>query len=417
VWYGGFTIYAGAVALFTHRADQMWAVWAVGAYAVTTALLWLIRNWVIPMVTALAGALIVPTAYLVLHGPPIAEVEVIGRSASLLVRHGTPYLSVGQLTAWTSYNPYLPVMEIFGLPGAAGLRGLAGDPRVWATLFTVALLALALGIMATGNPLRCRQCRVNVTRQTVFALASPVFAFPLALGITDPPIITLLLLTLACAYRGWLLRAALALGVACAMKYTAWPALPVVLAMLISQRAPALAARFTSITVGATAAMTLLAAPAAMAAPDAVIQNTVAFPLGLAKHRTPAQSPLPGHLLASLGKAGHDTAIGLMVAAAVAFMVWLWMRPPRDARGVAVRLVVAYTAIFSLAPDTRWGYFAYPLGLLGWLALTRTFRQPSILTTELRAEAPGVSVGELGGGGGVDCGAGGGQDEAGRLGV
>jgi hypothetical protein len=359
----------------------MWAVWAVGAYAVTAALLWLTRNWVIPMVTALVGALIVPTAYLVLHGPPIAEVEVIGRSASLLVRHGTPYLSVGQLTAWTSYNPYLPVMEIFGLPGAAGLKGLAGDPRVWTTLFTLVLLALSLAIMATDNPLRCRQCRFNVTRQTAFALASPVFAFPLALGITDPPIITLLFLTLACAYRGWLLRAALALGVACAMKYTAWPALPVVLAMLISQRAPALAGRFTSITVGASAAMALLAAPAAMAAPDAVIQNTVAFPLGLAKHRTPAESPLPGHLLASLGKVGHDTAIGLMVAAAVAFMVWLWMRPPRDARGVAVRLIVAYTAMFSLAPATRWGYFAYPLGLLGWLALTRTFRQPSTSTT------------------------------------
>jgi hypothetical protein len=26
--------------------------------------------------------------------------------------------------------------------------------------------------------------------------------------------------------------------------------------------------------------------------------------------------------------------------------------------------------MFILAPATRWGYFAYPLGLLGWLALT-----------------------------------------------
>jgi hypothetical protein len=26
--------------------------------------------------------------------------------------------------------------------------------------------------------------------------------------------------------------------------------------------------------------------------------------------------------------------------------------------------------MFVLAPATRWGYFAYPLGLLGWLGLT-----------------------------------------------
>jgi hypothetical protein len=26
--------------------------------------------------------------------------------------------------------------------------------------------------------------------------------------------------------------------------------------------------------------------------------------------------------------------------------------------------------MFILAPATRWGYFAYPLGLLGWLGLT-----------------------------------------------
>lgn len=381
VWYGGFTVYAGAIALFTHHADQMWAVWAVGAYAITTALLLLTRSWLLPMITALVGALIVPTAYLVMHGPLIAEVEVIGRSANLLVHHGTPYLSVTHLTDWTSYNPYLPVMEIFGLPGAAGLRGLAGDPRLWTSLFTLALLALALGIMARDNPLRCKECRTEVTRQTAFALASPVFAFPLALGITDPPIITLLFVTLACAYRGWLMRAGLALGAACAMKYTAWPALPVLLTMLLAQRASSLAARFTSMTLGASAALALIAAPAAMAAPDAVLQNTVAFPLGLAKHRTPAESPLPGHLLASMGNAGHYASVGLLVAAAVAFLVWLCMRPPRDARGVAVRLIVAYTAMFSLAPATRWGYFAYPLGLLGWLALTRTRRQPNTSTT------------------------------------
>jgi hypothetical protein len=27
--------------------------------------------------------------------------------------------------------------------------------------------------------------------------------------------------------------------------------------------------------------------------------------------------------------------------------------------------------MFTLAPATRWGYFVYPIGLVGWLLLTR----------------------------------------------
>jgi hypothetical protein len=27
--------------------------------------------------------------------------------------------------------------------------------------------------------------------------------------------------------------------------------------------------------------------------------------------------------------------------------------------------------MFALAPATRWGYFVYPIGLVGWMVLTR----------------------------------------------
>jgi len=387
-WYGGFTVYAAVVALITGQADRIWAVWAVGAYAVTAGLLWLTRDWILPMIVAVAGALVFPTAYLAKHGPLIAEVEVISRSAAHLLRYGTPYLPVDQLTTWTSYNPYLPIMDIFGLPEAAGLKGLAGDPRVWESLFTMALLALAFGIMAQDNPLRCVDCRANMIRQTVFSLASPVMAFPLALGITDPPIIALLCVALACGARGWILRAGLVLGAACAMKYTAWPAVPVVIAMLLANRTPRLAARFTSMTILFSGVLALIAAPEAMASPDSVLQNTLAFPLGLAKHKTPAESPLPGYELASLGHTGHMIAVGLLLTAGLAFAIWLWVRPPQDVRSVAWRLALGYAVMFTLAPATRWGYFAYPLGLVGWLALTRTRRQPIKSTTT----SPGIEA-------------------------
>jgi hypothetical protein len=69
--------------------------------------------------------------------------------------------------------------------------------------------------------------------------------------------------------------------------------------------------------------------------------------------------------------AGHWAAVGLLVAAGVAFVVWLIARPPRDARAAAWRLAIGLTAMFTLAPATRWGYFVYPIALVGWLLLTR----------------------------------------------
>jgi phosphatidylinositol alpha-1,6-mannosyltransferase len=89
--------------------------------------------------------------------------------------------------------------------------------------------------------------------------------------------------------------------------------------------------------------------------------------------------------------AGHWAAVGLLAAAGVAFVVWLIARPPRDARAAAWRLAVGLTAMFTLAPATRWGYFVYPIGLIGWLLLTRP--PTAISSIEIPAQAvsePGV---------------------------
>jgi phosphatidylinositol alpha-1,6-mannosyltransferase len=199
-----------------------------------------------------------------------------------------------------------------------------------------------------------------------------VIAFQLALGVTDPPLIALLCLTLAWASRGKVLRAALTLAVACAMKTTAWAAVPVLAVMAWVQYAPRAAIRFTTTAVAGTGILVLLAAPDALARRDAVKENLIDFPLGLTKHKTPAASPLPGHLIAGLGSAGHYAAMALMVLAAVAFAAWILLRPPRNARDAAWRLAVGYTVMFMLDPSTRYGYFVYPLALLGWLGLTKT---------------------------------------------
>ena len=391
---GAFAIYATALAVITGHADRTWAIWAAAGYGVTTVIFWLTRHknvpLILPMLVALAGALAAPVTWLASRVAPTAEVKVISESAYLLLHHGTPYLGAGQLDNVLSYNPYLPVMALFGMPRALGATGLFGDPRVWLTAVSIALIWAAFSVAAPHR--HCDDCRHGVLLSTVFIAASPVIAFPLAVGITDPPVIALMFLTLALiAKPSGLTRAAAALGVAAAMKATAWPAVPVLTAMLAARDGVRKAWRFAAATIVIAVGLAVLLAPAELASPYSFLQNTVLFPLGLTKHKTPAASPLPGHLLADTGMAGHWAAVGLLAAAGVAFVVWLIVRPPQDARAAAWRLAVGLTAMFTLAPATRWGYFVYPIALVGWLLLTRPpTAVPSIEIPAQAVSEPGV---------------------------
>jgi hypothetical protein len=68
--------------------------------------------------------------------------------------------------------------------------------------------------------------------------------------------------------------------------------------------------------------------------------------------------------------------VGLLLAAALGIAVSLVVRPPRDVPAAAWRLAIGLALIFLLGPDVRFGYFLYPLGLIGWLALTKTVPPP-----------------------------------------
>jgi len=267
---GAFAVYAIALALDTGHADRTWAIWAAVAYGVTTAILWLTRRRnipvVLPLLVSLAGALAAPVTWLVTRVTPTPEVQVISRSAVLLLQHGSPYLPPGQLASWLSYNPYLPVMAVFGLPKALGASGLLADPRVWLTAVSIVLIWTAFAVAAPHR--HCDSCRQSVLLSTVFIVASPVIAFPLAVGITDPPVIALMFLTLALIARpSNVLRAAAALGVACAMKATAWPAVPVFTAMLAARDTAKTALRFIGATIVVGLAVSAALAPSAPAGP------------------------------------------------------------------------------------------------------------------------------------------------------
>ena len=377
-WYAAFAAFAAVVfAASGEPVQRAWGASAAAGYALAalTVALWRSRGRQAALVMALAGALAAPLSWVTFGGKMSRagddSLQVVARSAVLLLQHGTPYLPAGQISRALEYNPYEPAMAIFGLPAALGLHGAAGNPRLWLGITAAAVLAAAFRLAKPGSALR----------STAFAFGSPVLALPLTQGLTDLPVLALLSLTLACIStdtrrRVWL-AGAIALGAACAMKATAWPALPVIVAMLAARDGARAATKF-AVTAGlTTTALVAATAPASVTAPAALFLNTVLFPLGMTRYQTDADSPLPGHLLAAAtGSAGHWAAIGLLCAASLAVVVSLVVRPPADTRAVARRLAVSLAILFALAPATRWGYFVYPAALLGFVSMTRSERGP-----------------------------------------
>ncbi len=90
-----------------------------------------------------------------------------------------------------------------------------------------------------------------------------------------------------------------------------------------------------------------------------------------------------------MGTAGHVVSIGLLLAAGLGIAISLVIRPPRDVPAAARRLAVGLALIFLLGPDVRFGYFIYPLGLIGWLALNARTGETQTSAAGARDARPG----------------------------
>lgn len=385
--FGAFACYAAIFAVLGGGEDRAWAVWACAGYTAATLVLWLERlerlgwlGWLgqrpawrgagsaaiwLALGLALVLALVAPLIWNSVEFRLEDGMVVIDRGASLLTRHGSPYLPKDQVTSWFSYNPYLPVMMLAGLPHVAGWPGLLGNAGVWLAVASVVVTAAAF---LAELPRRYAWFAAAV------AVASPVVALNLAVITTDPPVLGFILLSLALARPGrdavW---SGAALAVACVLKDTAWLAIPVLTALYWTRDGWRAAARFAVALLAAAIVLIAALAPATLARPAALaamIRDTVLFPLGLTRYKTPATSLLPGHYLASMGTAGHVLSVALLLSAGLAVAVSLFVWPLRTARAAAWRLAVGLTLMFALGPDVRFGYFIYPLGLAGWVALT-----------------------------------------------
>jgi hypothetical protein len=391
---GGCAVFAVVTALISvNQPERLWGMCAGGSYAAAAVVAAVARRRGrgAAVILALTGALLIPLGWMISAGLAQPEVGVVSRSASLFLHLGTPYESLVALAAAHSvnaYDPYLPALIMFGMPRAALGNGMLTDPRVWFGLVFVVTFVTALAVARARRPGWC----------AAVVLASPVVALPLSVGGDDLPVLGLMGLGLALAGRDelgrWLpVASGIVLGLAAAMKATAWPALVVVLVFVAARRGWRGVAWFSA----AAAVVAAAADGATLAAhPSAAWVNTVLFPLGLAAMKSPAASTLPGHLIASAWSGGHELDLALIAAAGVAIGVWLIVRPPQHVQAAGWRLILGLTVLFLLAPASRVGYFTYPAGLAAWLLLMRADANTSADATADAASVGAADAAEAG---------------------
>ena len=121
----------------------------------------------------------------------------------------------------------------------------------------------------------------------------------------------------------------------------------------------------------------VIVGPFAVLRLGSLVKNTILFPLGLASVKSQAASPLLGHVLAQTGTLGHTIVVILLIGSGLAIAVSLFVRPPRDVPAATWRLVIGLSAMFVLAPSTRFGYFIYPAALVLWLLVSQAGRRPA----------------------------------------
>ena len=372
-------LFAGGVNLFSHDPlHRLWGLSAVCAYTLA-ALVILAARWLpalrsrgtlavdVALGVILCGAILFPLLWMVAHGHGEPEVGVVDTAAKTLIKDGTPYRSSQALASTTNpnqYNPYLPLMAAFGVPQALFGQGLLTDPRIWFGVVFLVVFAVAMRIAGAKDGFRW----------ALLLTASPIIAFELCVGGTDVPMVAFLCLGFALLWRPQganLVAAGLALGVASSMKATAWPALAVAFALLYVRDGPRAAWRFTAV---ALSVVIVIVGPFAVLKPGSLVKNTILFPLGLASVKSQAASPLLGHVLAQTGVLGHTIVVILLIGSGLAIAVSLVVRPPRDVPAATFRLVLGLSAMFVLAPSTRFGYFIYPAAMVLWLLVAQAGR-------------------------------------------
>jgi Glycosyltransferase family 87 len=350
------------------------------------------RAWMLLVV--LVGSTLVPLALEVAwrtegnasnHVQP--EVVVVEQAAQREVHGQDPYhtsVDHGHVVAadpglptYESFFPYLPLMTVFGLPSATGASPRLSDGRLFFMVFTIAVVWAALAICRGPSGAKVRILQVL----TVL----PTAALPLATGGDDMAVVGLLLLAMVLAQRRRPGLAGIALGVASAMKFTAWPL--ALLALFAARdrsgrRAPARMALGIALVAGP------VVLPFMVENAHAFVDNVVLFPLGLVGVASPAATPMPGHILVSLFPSLHRIwPILVGVIGGVVLIRYLIRKPPATAGAVVKLAAWVMTIAILCAPATRLGYLLYPINFFIWAYLLNRSEDP-VVTSGIEPSTP-----------------------------
>jgi hypothetical protein len=365
----------------TQPAQWQWGYLTVGPYVLIALAAFLLARRVrrrehLVRMTLLSlvviGAVFVPLGLEAhwRHAQP--EVGVISRAGQLLSKGKDPYRAnkvhgrvvneIPGIPAFESFFPYFPLMGVFGLPSAVTKqsKGLT-DARIVMTLMTLLASGLALALLRLTREQKLRVAQVLI--------ALPTGALFLSTGGDDMPILALLLLGVAALQRRQSNLAGLSLGLAAALKLTAWPMAAGALLVTRDKQGRSTWRRVL-LWIGAIVMVTTV--PFVFRAPGAFMTNVFAFPLGLAGVSSPAASALPGHILTTwLPALGHVLApvtllIGGYFVAKYARRHW-----PLTLSQLLAILSLTYAVMMCVASATRIGYVIYPLNFALWSSVTQ----------------------------------------------
>jgi hypothetical protein len=381
--------FAGLSAVFSEfYGYRVWGNFATIGYLLAIGAALLGRRW---LAVGAAGllAIVVPMIVLVIRRSPDfvwgpwpwsfpsqPEVWVVERSAWLLLDHGTPYTdlsTLGRPPVPDDYTPYGPVMTVFGLPRAIFGAHPVTDARVWFLIGSALVIMLALRVL--GRP----SVPVGAAQ---LAVINPLTALTAVVAGDDLPVLALIMLATVLVYRAGPVSAGIVCALMVNMKLTAIIALGVLAVAMLAHRGIRALLVFLGTTMAATA---VIVVPVVAVNPSSFVEHVIKFPAGLGQARSPAASPLPGHLIAATGSVGHVIAIGLLGFAACAIVVWLLVRPPRTAADTLLRIAAATAGAIMLAPASRWGYLIYPIAMLGAMIAVNSTTAPIDPTAEPHA--------------------------------
>ncbi|MGA2124406.1 MAG: glycosyltransferase 87 family protein, partial [Acidimicrobiales bacterium] len=267
-----------------------------------------------------------------------------------------------------SFFPYFPLMGVFGLPYAESHKGKGlTDPRIIMTLMSI--------IVSAGALLLLRVSREQKIRVAQLLVALPTGALFFATGGDDMPILALLLLSVAALQRRQSNLAGISLGLAAAMKLTAWP---MAAGALLVTRDNEGRSTWKKVLAWVAAIVVVTTVPFAVRQPLAFMSNVFAFPLGLAGVTSPAASALPGHILTTwLPVLGH-------VLAPVSFLIggyfatkYVRRHWPLTLSQMLGLLAIIFLGLICVASATRVGYVIYPLNLWLWSSVTKDAPVPA----------------------------------------